>query len=234
MDLDRLKNEEKVAIGAGIVLFISLFLKWYGVDFGGTTNSGITIPGFSASVSGWTAFSYTDLWIFLLFALTVGAFALRATNNEDRSPLPLSGIAAGLSIWVAVLVVYRVIINKPGPSGIDTKLGAWIGLIASIVLAVAWVRAAMLEGSLNELRDKAQGMAASRGGTGGAPAAPAAPGPPAPAAPAAVSPPPPAAAPPPPPPPAAPAPPPLPPPPAAAPPVPPVPPAPGPPQPPTA
>jgi hypothetical protein len=226
MDLDRLKNEEKVAVGAGIVLFISLFLNWYGVSAAGAISdqakqaaqaAGISIPDFSVDVTGWQAFSYTDLWIFLLFALTVGAFALRATKNEERSPLPLSGIAAGLSIWVALLVIYRVVINKPGPggSGIGTDFGAWIGLVAAIVLAVAWTRAAILEGSLNELRDKAQDMAANRGGSGSAAAT--APATPAPAAPAPEAPAPaPAAGPPP----------------AAAPPVPPVPP--GPPQPPGA
>jgi hypothetical protein len=240
MDLNRLRLEERIAGGAALLLFIDLFLNWYGSSVANSeinsakaaaAAAGINIPNApSADISGWSVFSYTDLWILLLVIVTIGALALRATANEAKSPIPLSGVAAVLSVWVAILVVYRVIINKPGPGGvgISADFGAYLGIVFAIVLAVQWVRLAMSEGSLDDLMSRASTMTAgvTSGGGGGASRAAAAPPPP-PAAPAA-----PVAAPPAAPPPAA-----APPPPAAAPPppAPPVPPAPpGPPQPPTA
>ncbi len=34
MDLSKLKNGQKIILGAGILLIINLFLPWYRVDFG--------------------------------------------------------------------------------------------------------------------------------------------------------------------------------------------------------
>jgi hypothetical protein len=102
------------AVGA-VVLFLSLFLSWYDPD-----------------VSGWDAFETLDL---LLGGLAVAAAMLAAgqlgasfAQGIDLRLLPLLGALAVAAVGITLLQ------GPPGTEGADTGTGAWVALVASILV----------------------------------------------------------------------------------------------------
>ena len=128
MDVSQLSTAVKVAGGAGLLLVISLFLPWYGVDTGfGSVNG-----------SGWEVFSYTDLIAFLAGAAGITIAVLAMQNRLAALPVPAGQLLLGLGGLALLLVLYRTV-NPPGPDEADLgrKLGLFIGLIAAAGVAYA-------------------------------------------------------------------------------------------------
>ena len=78
MDIQRLRTGEWLTAAGGLVLFVSLFLPWFGVE------------GFSNSA--WEVFSVTDL-IFCLFAIVgIVSIALAAADRTLNIPVGMAGV----------------------------------------------------------------------------------------------------------------------------------------------
>ena len=107
-----------VAAGGALLLFVSLFLDWYGEDD----------EGFSA----WTLFEVIDLLLAGIALITISTF-LSQTRIEPRlpeAPLLLLGGAALL------LTASQLINEPPTLAGGDLELqtGAWLALAGSLLL----------------------------------------------------------------------------------------------------
>lgn len=134
MDVARLDRGLQIAGAAGLVLLISLFLPWYGVDasFGGVS--------VSDSASAWEAFSYTDIILFLVGVIAAGGAVAVATGNLPALPIPLGQLVLGAGALAVLLVLFRLI-DIPGGdvdvAGVDLgrKLGIFVGLIAAAGVA---------------------------------------------------------------------------------------------------
>jgi hypothetical protein len=127
-----LSRGAQIAGGAAIVLLISLFLSWYGVDLGplGAAAEG---AGVDTSASAWQAFSWTDLLLFLTVLVTLAWVGGTATGNVQAAQLKQVAMAAGAVM--ALLVLYRIV-NQPGPNDLITvKFGAFVGLLACAAIA---------------------------------------------------------------------------------------------------
>jgi hypothetical protein len=152
VELSRLRLGEIVAGIGGLVLLFSLFVTtWYGTT--GPISPTAALLGASTSFNGWHAL--TDLrWLILITGLCAIALAYsQATRRAPAIPVVLSVILTVLGVLTVLFLIYRVLINVPGPdSVIDRKAGAYLGLISSI---------AILYGGFTSLRQ--EGIAASDG-----------------------------------------------------------------------
>ncbi len=164
MDISKLRQSQLIVGAAGIVLVISLFLDWVGV-------------------SAFSAFSAMDILMLLIGLAALGYAALPASGSTQSLPKD--------SAWIVMLAGVGVVGWALGIclEDADAGFGAWLGLLASIAIAVgAYVE--IRGGSL--ARPMAPAGGAGPAPQGGAPAAdkPPAPAdePPAPAAPEAEAP----------------------------------------------
>ncbi|MCW2999758.1 MAG: hypothetical protein JWN65_3307 [Solirubrobacterales bacterium] len=113
---------------SGVALFVFLLLPWYGVDLGGELGAAAGLDNVDTTASAWTAFSYTDVLLFLTSAAAVATFVLTGRRHEQAGNVARA--AAGLGAFCTLLVLYRIV-NQPGPNDfISVKFGAFLGLIA--------------------------------------------------------------------------------------------------------
>jgi hypothetical protein len=132
LDLGRLRRGELIAAGSAVVLLVVMFLlKWYGV--GGVVGAFAARAGISASVNGWHALTILR-WLMLLTIIAALALAyLQASQRSPALPVSASVIVTVLGGLLTVLLIYRVLINEPGPDDlVDQKLGAFIGLLSAV------------------------------------------------------------------------------------------------------
>jgi hypothetical protein len=120
LDLHRLAGGDAITGVSTLVLFISLFLPWYGVS----------VFGISAQVDGLTGHGY--LYLVLFMCLAIGAYlVVSAGYTELPVQVPLSHqqrltIATGVNAAL-VLLAFGV---KPGDSG--WRFGAFAGVLAAL------------------------------------------------------------------------------------------------------
>jgi hypothetical protein len=186
VDVNRLRTGEKIAGVAAVLLFIDMFLKWYGVK------------GVDITISAWKVFSYTDLLMLLLILAALALVFVRGTARTVQLPASLPLIVAGIGALTAIVVLLRIF-DQPGPNELVTvRLFAYIGFL--LVLAITY-GAIQAGGGVDTMRAEAEALTpnapASSASGSGAPPPPAGaasvaepPGQPPPAAPAAPPPPP--------------------------------------------
>lgn len=157
MNLKRLRAGEWIFGVAGVVLAVSLFLPWWGLE--GTwidLGPGGPVDGLDrgADVTTWTAwqvFSVADVLLLLLALLAIVVWALVA-----YAPAPGLGIAAEalltlLAIPMAIVVLVQVlgtpgVLEAPPPiPDPSIEIGGWLGLFSTC---------AVLFGLLVAMRDE--------------------------------------------------------------------------------
>lgn len=133
MDLSKLTTGEKVIAGAGILFLISMFLPWWGLDFGefGSASNN----GFDYFLSGW-------LPLLIIIAMVAQIAVARFSTTElPKIPIPWNRAHLIAGAVVAVLLVLRVIIGSSEGSGgfevdLDRMWGLWVALLAAIGVGV--------------------------------------------------------------------------------------------------
>jgi hypothetical protein len=133
MDTSRLTSADITAGVGGVVLLVSLWLKWYGVS--------VSVQGFSASssASGWEVLSIIDILLFLISLVAIGLVVAKAADRVPPDvPVPMVLLALGA---LAVLLVLFRIIDTPAPSDlpdevdVSRKIGIFIALIGAAGIA---------------------------------------------------------------------------------------------------
>ena len=142
----RLRWTEIVAGVGAVVLLLSMFLlPWYG--YKGDLAPLAARLGVSTSRDAWNSLS-TTRWLMLLTVLA--ALALVYLQGTRRSPALPSTFS--LFVWLlggltSLVLIYRVLINVPGPNDVVTRdVGGFVGLLASIVIGFAGYRSLRAEG----------------------------------------------------------------------------------------
>lgn len=124
MDVSKLSRGQRIAAGAGVLLFIDLFLDWY------SANTDLI----DAKVNAWDVFSWVDL-VCAATAIVAVLIAVQAMGMVNI-PAPLSTILLPLAGLATLLVLYRLI-NQPGANGlINNEFGAYLGLV--LAAATTW------------------------------------------------------------------------------------------------
>ncbi|MGI9183713.1 MAG: hypothetical protein ACR2GZ_01915 [Solirubrobacteraceae bacterium] len=134
MDASRLRRGEVIAAAAAIVLLVALFLvSWYGLS--GAVQRSAAALGISTTISGWDALT-TLRWLILVTAVVGLALGFaQATSRAPAFPASLSVIATVLGALTSLTLIYRVLINVPGPSDlVGARPGAYLGLASAVAL----------------------------------------------------------------------------------------------------
>jgi hypothetical protein len=127
-DAARWSLADRISGAATIVLFISLFLAWFGISVIGVT---VTASGVSA---------HGFLYIVMIIAILIVAYlVLRAGWDELPGGINLPHL---ITMMVATLIdlvlVFIAFIDKPGGSGVGWEFGAFLALIAAAVAAAPY------------------------------------------------------------------------------------------------
>jgi hypothetical protein len=138
--MGRLRPADLGAGAAGVALLVVLFLPWYGP--GGvpailTRGSGNTVTMYAplGDSSGWQAFSVVDVLLALAAAVAIALVLVTAWARGPAAPVAFSVIST-LTAAVAVLLVLWRLIDPP--NGFATREGgAWMGLVATLLMFVA-------------------------------------------------------------------------------------------------
>jgi hypothetical protein len=136
VDLDpaRLRRGEWLAGAGGLALLISTFaLPWYAVK--APYRPTASLLGVATSRDGWTSLSNIR-WLLVVTALAALALVyLQVSRRAPALPATFSIIVMVLGLISILILVYRVLINEPGPdSVVDQRIGAYLGLVAACVI----------------------------------------------------------------------------------------------------
>lgn len=133
MDTSRLQRNEYVAMLGGLLLAISIFVKWYEAR---PESRFAQINGERGTQSGWDVH---DIQRYLLLAAAIAPFILAYIIATDRQ---LSWARGEMTAVVAIaafgLIFYAGIIDRPGePSGeIELEIGWYGALLGSILMMI--------------------------------------------------------------------------------------------------
>lgn len=153
-DLRRLRLGERIAGLAAVLLFVDLFLDWYG-------------HGGGEGQSAWRALGILAPLLFLLVLTALALAALSAAQRSVSLPIAASVVLIAFGIVMTLLVLYRVLLNEPGADHVVTqKAGAWIGLILCAAVTYGGYRSLREEGTgFAEAKAQAERAVSSRGRT---------------------------------------------------------------------
>jgi hypothetical protein len=204
MELDRLSIGEKIAGVSAILLFIFMFLDWFGVEVSGAAGFSGDVPG--AGGSAWDALDFIPIVLIVTVVAALGLAVLRLTDSTYEPPVPASTVVAVLGAISVLLILFRII-DPPsfgdfGGVSYDAtlKVGIFLGLISAAGIAYGGYSAMQEEGiTFGDAADHLSG--GGQGGDAAPPPPPAQQPPPPPQQPPSSSVPPPPSSPPPPPPP---------------------------------
>ena len=150
MDTSRISFGEMIAGAGGLVLLISLFLSWYGIEVEG-------VPGIEgANLNAWESFGFIDLLLFLAAAAAIAQAVIRAMGVDLNLPAPLAQIIAIVGAAALLLVIFRLLVTPEADAlfgaGIDLtrKFGIFVGLIGAAAIAF---------GGFTAMRERAGGEA---------------------------------------------------------------------------
>ena len=147
MDVNRLRRGELIAGASGVVLFILMFLNWFGIDREDAADfdpedaedlaevaldQGLTAASTSLELNAWESFSFIDLILAVTVIVAVGLAVATAVSRTVSLPVAASALTAGLGILSVLLILFRIIDT---PYGLDREFGVFLGLIAAAGVA---------------------------------------------------------------------------------------------------
>ena len=118
MDTSKLSQGQMIAAIGGIILIISLFLTW------------LSLPSPFPGASAWDAFSGMDIIMLIVGILAIGWAAVDALGASVNLPANAGWIVGVLGVLMTGWTFgYDIESSNAG-------IGAWLGLIGSIAIAV--------------------------------------------------------------------------------------------------
>jgi len=134
--LDRLRRGEAISLAAAVLLFVLMFLDWYGAK---ATTSGEPLGGVITGAAGgnaWQTLEVIPLFLMLAIVVAVGAALLRLTGSEWKPAIPPAAAVCVLGMLAALLILIRIV-SPPSPSGAFSELGMESTLKLPVYLALA-------------------------------------------------------------------------------------------------
>jgi hypothetical protein len=133
--MGRLRDGEWIAGAGGVALLAAMFLHWYGLDLGPVQDAVADFVDVGAEATAWQAFDVLDIVLALLALVPFGLVLTQATRRSPSVPVAFSVLTALAGALAALLILYRIV-NQPGPNDVvEVQAGAWLGLVASLVIA---------------------------------------------------------------------------------------------------
>jgi hypothetical protein len=136
----RLRDGEWIAGAGGVALLAAMFLHWYGLDL-----SIGRLDEIVPEATAWEAFGVLDVVLALLALPPLALAVTQATRPSPSIPVMFSVLTTLAGALAALLILYRIV-NQPGPNEIvDVQLGAWLGLLAALVVTAGGWRSMRVE-----------------------------------------------------------------------------------------
>jgi hypothetical protein len=132
------KGQLIAGIGA-VVLLVAMFLPWIGVS-GPSIPAGITVPSGVSSSSSENIWKGSTLDVYLLITVIVAVIPALLALTDSAEEFSFVSAATFLLGVVAVILI-AAFLTVDFPDGADRKYGAFIGLVAAIVIAFGGFRA---------------------------------------------------------------------------------------------
>jgi hypothetical protein len=137
--IPRARLGELAAAGCALLLLALMFaVEWFGVD---------RLPGKANGLqretaeNAWTALTMLRWLMLLTIVVAVGAVILHATQRGHGARNDTGAIVFGLGAITAILLIYRVLIDLPSSyQVVDQKLGAILGMLSAVGIALAGYR----------------------------------------------------------------------------------------------
>jgi hypothetical protein len=105
----------------GLGLLVASFLHWYSAG--------------GEDLTAWQAFSVTDIVLAAAAVVSMSVAVCVLFRISVSYPVAGSSVAAGIGAVAVILVVIRLI-DPPGEGHVSIEVGAWIGLVSAIAVAV--------------------------------------------------------------------------------------------------
>ncbi len=131
--------DQRLAAGAALALFFSMFLPWYEKN-AFNAKAGRFV---NDSVSAFGALSFVEAAVFLVSAGVLVLLFARAEGRQFHLPGGDGGVILAAGGWAAVLLFYRVFDrpNVEGASGtVGVQWGFFVAFVAAGLLALAGSR----------------------------------------------------------------------------------------------
>jgi hypothetical protein len=134
VDSARLRFGDWVMAFGGLAVLIVMFVNWYGPP------EELLLYTGEAHFTAWEAFAVNDVILALAAVMALATFLATATQPTAAVPLALASLTTLVAIVSLVLVVIRLIwppdvFPEGVPFDTDREIGAWLGLVATTVLA---------------------------------------------------------------------------------------------------
>jgi hypothetical protein len=145
-----LPPDRRLAAGAALGLFLTLFLPWYQET--GLASAGSRVQTATASLTGWAAFSWVEAAVLLVAIGVLALLFLRAEGRAFHLPGGDGAIVMAAGGWTCLLVVWRIF-DKQGvtsrgqfatTSGIEWGIFFALAIAAALAYAGSRIRAAHL------------------------------------------------------------------------------------------
>ena len=121
MDLSKLSQNQKIALGGGVLAIISLFLPWYGFSFAGV---GANIGAFDSGFFAWAG-----------LVLAIAGAVILTLKALDVSDVKVGNLEAEqLALILAAVGVVFIILRWLTETSL-VKYGLFAGLIAAAAVA---------------------------------------------------------------------------------------------------
>ncbi len=160
----RIGHGELLSAASALALLIVMFaLKWFGVD---------GIPGRTRAlvwaVNGWHGMALVRWVVAATIVAALGAPLLHATQRSHGSKTSTSMIVLGIASLTSLLLIYRVLIDLPSSNQVvDQKLGAFVGLLCALGVALGGYEAVREERTRPRHAGSRAGFAVWRAGSPG-------------------------------------------------------------------
>jgi hypothetical protein len=137
--VSRLRAGEWTAAAGAAGLLVTLFLPWFGIELRGPAGSlvdaGLAEEG---GTSGWSNLGWVTIALVLA---AIGCAAWLVVANVVPRPVAQAVAASVLTATAGTLafvaLALRALVFQPGPNDIvGLRYGAWLGLLAALVLAL--------------------------------------------------------------------------------------------------
>jgi hypothetical protein len=155
VDVNRLSRGEQITGIAAVLLFIDMFLNWYGANLTGAQAALADRFGVDTDVNAWQAFGTTDILMLITIVAALVMVGLRVMGRSANLPVSVPLVVATLGGLMTLLILWRII-NQPGPNDeVTVDYGAYVGLILMAALTYGAVQAG---GGIDTMRAEAEGL----------------------------------------------------------------------------
>ncbi len=134
--LARLRAGEAISLIAAVLLFVLMFIDWFGVK---PTTGGERLGAVVAAGGGgdaWQALEVIPLFLMLAIVVAVGAALLRLSGSDWKPAIPPGAAVCVLGGLAALLIALRIVV-PPGPEGAFSDLSFETTVKPAIFLALA-------------------------------------------------------------------------------------------------